>query len=662
MTVRVKPEVRAKRRTHWENEERHQFWVTVGFIALIAVALLVLAAAAAFSYYDQHFRPVARVGGAEISRDQLSERSRLESFRARRQEARIRQMMAAGELDPVLAQAQLQEVAQREQDAQPRSLLERLVDQKLQASLAGQEGVSVTDADADAQVAKETAFPERRRVSAVIVEPERGEAGGEPTKEQQDAARKKAEQALADLKAGRPFHEVAAKYSTDPSRDRGGQLGGMTQDSPGEERFRTAVFQLPSGGLTDVVEGTDGVYRVGQVTEILPAHEDPAYLQELQQEVPVATFRQAVRDELTVQRLEETVVGRATTGQVEQVRAGRIILPIPAPPDAAQGEGPGQGDVASPAPAAAEPEVRARHILYKAEGDQVNPETGEPQPVPEDDPAWQAVQKDAERAAKELRSITDVARREQAFAGRARKESDEPGASETGGALGWATRGTYVPEFTAAIFDGDHKRGDIIGPVRTQFGWHVIMFEGGRPPVEEFAPQLVRQLRDGADFTALAREHTVREEAEKGGDLGWIARLQRERELEEAVFALQAGQVSEPARQASESGQGGDALVIYKAFERSNRALDPEQRAAIEESGFANWYDPKKEAAEQAGQIFRDPNAFPEEEAPQDGAPFPGGLPGGGDPGGGLPGGLPGQDPGGGFPDPAADPGGGDTP
>lgn len=52
--------------------------------------------------------------------------------------------------------------------------------------------------------------------------------------------------------------------------------------------------------------------------------------------------------------------------------------------------------------------------------------------------------------------------------------SDEPGSKESGGDLGFAQRGQFVPEFEASLFD-TLKDGDVTkDPVKSQFGYHVI--------------------------------------------------------------------------------------------------------------------------------------------------------------------------------------------
>jgi len=54
----------------------------------------------------------------------------------------------------------------------------------------------------------------------------------------------------------------------------------------------------------------------------------------------------------------------------------------------------------------------------------------------------------------------------------ARQYSEDPSAQQNGGDLGWQGKGYYVKEFEDAILKA--KPGDVVGPVETQFGFHVI--------------------------------------------------------------------------------------------------------------------------------------------------------------------------------------------
>jgi peptidyl-prolyl cis-trans isomerase C len=51
-------------------------------------------------------------------------------------------------------------------------------------------------------------------------------------------------------------------------------------------------------------------------------------------------------------------------------------------------------------------------------------------------------------------------------------ECSECPSKKKGGDLGWFTRGRMVREFENAAFAGE--KGALVGPVKTQFGWHII--------------------------------------------------------------------------------------------------------------------------------------------------------------------------------------------
>jgi len=59
----------------------------------------------------------------------------------------------------------------------------------------------------------------------------------------------------------------------------------------------------------------------------------------------------------------------------------------------------------------------------------------------------------------------------ESFAELAKKFSECP-SRKRGGDLGWFGRGQMVREFEKAAFEGE--KGSVVGPVKTQFGWHLI--------------------------------------------------------------------------------------------------------------------------------------------------------------------------------------------
>jgi len=96
-----------------------------------------------------------------------------------------------------------------------------------------------------------------------------------------------------------------------------------------------------------------------------------------------------------------------------------------------------------------EKQVSARHILIT------------PNEIIDDETARQQLL-DAQRRIQEGEDFGELAK----------LLSDDPGSSNSGGELGWAGPGTFVPEFQAAI--DTLEVGGMSAPFRSPFGWHIV--------------------------------------------------------------------------------------------------------------------------------------------------------------------------------------------
>ncbi|MDQ8023194.1 MAG: peptidylprolyl isomerase [Moraxellaceae bacterium] len=87
------------------------------------------------------------------------------------------------------------------------------------------------------------------------------------------------------------------------------------------------------------------------------------------------------------------------------------------------------------------------------------------------------------------------------FEALAKEISTDPGSKDNGGELGWARAGNYVPEFSGALTKLE-KGKFTPQPVKTQFGYHIILLEDSRkaqnPSFDELKPRITQALQQQA--------------------------------------------------------------------------------------------------------------------------------------------------------------------
>ena len=138
---------------------------------------------------------------------------------------------------------------------------------------------------------------------------------------------------------------------------------------------------------------------------------------------------------------------------------------------------------------------------------------------------------------------------------------------------------------------------------------HILVSPGNdREAARAKAAALAAQAREGADFAALARANSEDPGSKDlGGDLGMVERGMMTGAFEEALFAMKAGEVSDPVEteygfhviklSAIEGGQG-------KPFEEVREQLAAEQLQADAEAAFADL------TGKLVDEVYRNPSAL----------------------------------------------------
>ena len=152
------------------------------------------------------------------------------------------------------------------------------------------------------------------------------------------------------------------------------------------------------------------------------------------------------------------------------------------------------------------------------------------------------------------------------------------------------------PEFLKAILAQGVKPGDLLPPVKSAFGWHVIQVMN-KPPDTDAMAALKTKADGGDDFAVLARDNSDGTTSGTGGDIGWIAKGQLDDKLTAAIFAAPIGKTSDVV------SVDGDGVYLFKVAAEETRTPEGRQLDALTSTAFSKWYDAKKSAAT----ITRDP-------------------------------------------------------
>ncbi len=566
MTFRAKPVVNRPHRPSRDSQSRRNFYLNIGFGVAVVMALIILVGVAVVRYYSDHLAAAASVNGQTITRDDFAERGAIEIWRIQQATARVNAALAAGRLTSAEAGQQIQQLTQAggTQQLAP-VVIERLIDARIQAGLAADEGITVTPEQIDAKIIEESTTPELRHAWVISVAPEISEGQTDPTDAQKAAAKKIADQALADITSGaKKWEDVAKAISSDSSKATGGDLGWIGKDAAEAKVYIDAIFTAEPGKPTSVLVTDGGTYLIGRVTEIAPAAVDGAWTTKLTDAgLKLETYRKVVQSEVIRQMFEDRAVADASKADKQrQVLELEIHAPSSPPSDTA---------------------VKVRHILFSPKDDPQGAADLAP-----DDPAWTEAKLAATAAYDELKK--DPLK----FDAMAREKSDEDSAkgdTGTGGKLPYVDDdGTFVQEFVDAVINKPElKPGDILEPIKTDFGWHVIQVMY-RPPDADEMKLLRDQAVAGTDFATLARNYSDGPESGKGGNKGWIAPGLLDARLIRGIYDTPVGQVS------SVIDVKSSGLFIYKVVAERTQTPDADQLATIKSQAFQNWYQEKKDA------------------------------------------------------------------
>jgi parvulin-like peptidyl-prolyl isomerase len=528
----------------------------LGFGLAIVAALLTLVIAGGVGWYTSHLAPAIKVNDVTLNQDDVARMVKVNAFLDSYQLTEARTLLSAGHLWATDANARISALNSQAADLVSLSV-NQLTEGTIMLDLAAQNGQTVTPDDVAKKETETATQPELRHVWQIVVAPTLASGETAATDAEKAAAKAKADQALTELKGGGDWATIAKNTSTDTATaPQGGDVGFVDKNSTLDSAFLDALMAAPLNTPTDVIEGTDGNYYIGRVTETIPATTDPSFAQKasdsgLSQSDLDWSFKYAA----AYTKLHDWEVAQAMA-PAPQRHVYRIYMQYSA-------------DESGPSA------VRVRQIVFAP-----NHDINAASTVAQSDPAWAAAKALADAAYAKL--LADPTQ----FDALARTESDDPSAVTTGGKLAYeSTDLSNDPAFAAAIFKPGLQPGQLLPPVQTSYGWLVIQVMHF-PTDVEWANKLITQATSLDAFKTLARDNSDDAEAAQGGDMGWIGKntFQVSDQVASAIFSAPIGKVS-PVLHID-----NDGTYLFWVAEEQTRAPTGAQADEIKANAFSSWY------------------------------------------------------------------------
>jgi parvulin-like peptidyl-prolyl isomerase len=547
----------SSRTRFWEDPTRRNMLMNLGFGLAIVAALLTLVVAGGAAWYGAHLAPAVTVNGVTLNMDDVARQSKVNLFLIDYQSTQTHALLSSGKMWATDATSRISALDSEVTQVDSLSA-NQLASGLILVDLADKNGQSITPQDISAAEQDTATQSELRHVWQIVVQPVTTTAdNGTPTDAEKAAAKAKADQAAQALKGGGDWATIAKNFSTDTdTAPQGGDVGFIDKNSSLDTAFVDALMAAPLNTPTAVIAGADGAYRIGRVTEIVAPQTDPDFVQKAKNAgISQADLDAAFRFSAANKRLQSWIESQAMAS-APQRHVYRIYL---------------QNSADETGPSA----VAVRHILFSP-----NHNASTAPSTPSEDPAWAAAKALADAAYAKLKADPSQ------FDALARAETDDTNTKDSGGKLGYMTTSSGLEQsFADAIFAKGLQPGQILPPVKTSYGYHVIQIMH-YPTDLDWANKLATEATSLDAFKALARDNSNDTQAVDGGDMGWIGQhtYQVSDQIANAIFSAPVGKVS------SVLNVDGDGVYLFWVAEEQTKVPDGDQAATIKANAFSTWY------------------------------------------------------------------------